>query len=131
MRYEPLTNEQIDDLNPKFTFGLCRFRVIAAEEKLSSKKNPMINLTLLVKDGAGVERRVFDHLVATPKSTFKIKQFCEQTGVEYDGHLTDRGCLNKEGHCITAKDGDYVKITSYNTKNVKIEEKFEDDDITF
>ena len=63
--------------------GVYEFVCVDANEKTSQSGNVMIELELMVRgsnSNGGNEIRVFDHLVFTPKSTWKIDSFRVATG---------------------------------------------------
>jgi hypothetical protein len=56
--------------------GEAQFRVEEAEETHSSSGNPMMKLVLKVRDTSGKTAIVYDFLVYTENSKFKIVNFC-------------------------------------------------------
>jgi hypothetical protein len=92
--------------------GEVDFEVLEAEEKMSASGNSMIELTMRVTDSHGVSSRVWDYLVATPATKYKIKAFCEVTGlinVYNDAYLEDSHCVGRIGRC-------YVNYEEYKGK---------------
>jgi hypothetical protein len=83
--------------------GVYDFVVADANDKQSQNGNEMIELQLIIKGPEGQENRVYDNLVFTPNSTWKIDLFRIATGetlvkgqsVEFDA--TD--CLDRTGKC--------------------------------
>lgn len=65
--------------------GVYEMTVTEAEERTSSKGNPMIAIVLEPVDQPG--RRVRAWLVATPAALFKVKEFCDAAGLteKFDG----------------------------------------------
>lgn len=57
--------------------------------KSQSSNNLKINLELVVIDGQEKGRKVFDTLVISPKSMWKIAQFSKSCGVESTGNQLD------------------------------------------
>ena len=108
--YRPLLHVRIDfmEFNPedgatKSGFELLPpgdydIEVIESEERTSQKGNQMIALTLQAKHPDGYESRIWDYLVSVPAAVFKIKMFCDATGLtkHYEGgKLTAKDCLGK------------------------------------
>jgi Protein of unknown function (DUF669) len=83
--------------------GVYDFVVADANDKQSQNGNEMIELQLIIKGPEGQEHRVYDNLVFTPNSTWKIDLFRIATGetlvkgqsVKFDA--TD--CLDRTGKC--------------------------------
>jgi hypothetical protein len=84
--------------------GSYEFTVIDANEKQSQSGNAMIELQLLIKGTTGNELRVFDHLVFTPKSFWKIDAFRVATGERLvQGQLVNfeaADCLDRTGKVL-------------------------------
>jgi hypothetical protein len=89
--------------------GEYEIEVIEAEERPSQKGNQMIALTLQTKHPDGYDSRVWDYLVSVPAATFKIKMFCDATGLtkQYEGGtLTAEDCMAKRARArITVEAG--------------------------
>ncbi len=89
--------------------GEYDIEVIEAEERTSQKGNQMIALTLLAKHPDGYDARVWDYLVSTTAAVFKIKMFCDATGLESQfqgGRLTAEECVGRKGRAkITVEEG--------------------------
>jgi uncharacterized protein DUF669 len=87
--------------NETLSEGSYPFVVIDANEKQSQSGNEMIELQLLVKGPNGNELRVFDHLVFTPKSYWKIDAFRVATGEKLvpgqTVSLEPEDCVDREG----------------------------------
>lgn len=99
--------------------GTYELKVQEAEERVSSKGNPMIALELIVSGHPGILIR--EYLVATPAAMFKIKNFCEAAGLmsEYNaGRITENTVRGvRVGARITIEDG----TDGYSDKN-RVEE---------
>lgn len=78
--YDPAA-EVMHDLVPE---GDYEFTVSNAFERLSHNGNEMIELELSVEVGRDQPIRVYDRLVGTPAAQWKIHQFCECVGLEYN-----------------------------------------------
>ena len=78
--------------------GEYRLTVVEAEERVSSKGNEMIALTLSGEGQSVRNDRIFEYLVSTSGSVFRIEQFCASAGLEKEfasGHLTGDQCKGK------------------------------------
>jgi hypothetical protein len=102
------------DGTPKSGFDLLPdgeydIEVIEAEERTSQKGNQMIALTLQARHPDGYDSRVWDYLVSTAAAVFKIKMFCEATGLEsqfQSGRLTAEECVGRKSRArITIEEG--------------------------
>lgn len=102
MRFTPKTNEEMETeklSNIILEPGVYGFEVIKAIDKVSKSGNEMIELILKFY-GRGQETIVFDYLVSTDKAAWKIKNFCDATGLteEYKiGLLTPQDCIGRSG----------------------------------
>lgn len=79
--------------------GIYDFVVTEAKFKYSSNQNPMIELKLRIMHD-GMEFNVFDNLIATKMMMWKVKHFCDTTGLEKEyaaGQFSERLCGNKRG----------------------------------
>ncbi|MDP6986924.1 MAG: DUF669 domain-containing protein [Phycisphaerales bacterium] len=89
--------------------GEYDIEVIESEERTSQKGNQMIALTLQTKHPDGYDSRVWDYLVSVPAAVFKIKMFCDATGLTSRfeaGKLTAEDCLGKRAKArITVEEG--------------------------
>lgn len=124
MKHTPLSDEEIakQGLLPD---GCYDFEVTAAEEKVSSKGNDMLEIKLNVFDADGTPRPRTDWIM--PQMAKKFKHFHNATGMmdKYEsGSLLPTDVIGKTGKCMiksepyTNKDGlsvmsnkidDYVK----------------------
>jgi len=78
--------------------GEYDIEVLEAEERLSQKGNQMIALTLQARHPDGYDARVWDYLVSVQAAVFKIKMFCEATGLQQQferGRLTAEECVGR------------------------------------
>lgn len=140
MKFNPEESE-----NQLLAEGDADFEVLKADDTESKSGNEMIQLLLKVWDSHGQQGNVFDYLL--PKLAWKIKQFCQATGISLDkfnsGELTAADCLGKTGKAFikTQKDktGQYkdkTVITGYavpeeSMPNAEGKAEFKDDDIPF
>jgi len=120
-KFTPLSNQELEALNPSFTCGKTHWKVEEAED--TTVKNggntgaDMINLKLKVEDYSGVTRIIYTNLMFLPQMLWKTKHFCESAQLEEkyeEGSLEASDCLNKEGIGITkmgkAKNGYKARI---------------------
>jgi len=105
--FTAMTEQEIQEmalLNP----GTYPFEVVDVENKdsegnpLKSKAsgNKMIKLQLKVWDSKGREHSIYDYLVSSPMSIYKIKHFCESIGFENEynsGQFDPKSCIGKCG----------------------------------
>lgn len=102
--------------------GEYDIEVLEAEERESQKGNQMIALTLQAKHPDGYDARVWDYLVSVPAAIFKIKMFCEATGLgkKFEGgKLTAEDCVGKRARAKIVVDegrdgfGDRNSVSDY------------------
>jgi len=119
MKFEPKSREELSNLLPK---GEYKAMVQSAEEKQSSKGNPMITLKLEIYDDQGNKRIVSDHLILIESMMWKLYDFCESAGImdRYDaGDVSAYDCMDKSVHCKVVQkeaEGDFPaknEIKSY------------------
>ena len=104
--YKKLTKEECEEqmkskkiyfLVPK---GIYDFEVVESRFKISNSGNPMISLILKITDNQGVERLIFDNLIAIDMWEWKTRHFCDSVGLEkeYDeDKFNDNVCLFQRG----------------------------------
>lgn len=98
-QFKSLNEEEIKALNIMQP-GKYNFEVIKAKEKLSKSGNPRLELQLQVWDSHGKIHIVFDSFTDHPKMMYKIKHFCEATGLinKYSSNcLEEIDCEGKRG----------------------------------
>lgn len=78
--YTPYTDDQIESLRNPLIEGECNFRVIKVVEAFSMNGHPMLKLTLEVTDSAGNKDVLFDNLLNTPKSAWRLRDFSISIG---------------------------------------------------
>jgi len=122
MKFEPLTDEQIEALSPVFQPGKSKFKVLEASERKSKSGNDMIELKLELKDEDNRTTHVYDYLVSIPTMMWKMKHFCESCKISNkyeEGTLKSLDCQGRVGICVSAIEkgkGEYkdkVKIKDY------------------
>lgn len=95
LSFQPQTEEEVLNLLKP---GIYSFEVKVAEDAVSKKGNPMIRLSMVTWDDKGRERYITDYLMTA--MMFKIKHFCEATGLEdkYNaGSFSAADCVGKAG----------------------------------
>jgi hypothetical protein len=128
-----LSDDEIQSMNlvPE---GQYNFEVVKATDKVSKQGNAMLELQLKIWDSSGKERIVFDYLVGIPAMVYKIKNFCQTTGLteKYNmGSFSAHDCLNKRGtaYIVVQKgsmkiDGGFYpdknSVKDYGTANVPL-----------
>lgn len=63
--------------------GVYDATVESAVDKVSTKGNEMLEMTLVLHGTDGRKGRAFDYLVATEGGAWKIAQFCVAAGIDY------------------------------------------------
>jgi hypothetical protein len=103
MKFNPISEEEAEaqssDLWPA---GEYDFEVREATEKESSAGNDMTELELWIYDKHGSRRLVFDYLVATEKSAWKLRHFAASCGLlpQYQkGVLMANEMVGRTGKC--------------------------------
>lgn len=82
--------------------GLVDFEVTDAKEKLSKAGNDMIELLVKVYNAEGKSRTLFDYLVSSEATAYKVRHFAAATGMlpQYEkGELRALDCVGKTGRC--------------------------------
>lgn len=101
--YPVLTDEQIQSMN-LVDDGEYDFEVVSATEKMSKAGNNQIEINIKIWDNKGVQRSLRDYLVATENMAYKVKHFCESTGLEYGkGNMDTFQLIGRSGKCIVIK----------------------------
>ena len=78
--------------------GDYEFLVTDASSAISKNDNDMIELTLEVTVGRDKPITVFDRLVSVKAALWKVHEFCESTGLDYDSNeLLPEHCLGRRG----------------------------------
>lgn len=136
MRFDVLTEEQLEAMKRKLLPGIYTFEVIDASEKVSKSTNkPMIELILKIYDNNGFEFIIYDYLVSDQKSSWKIKDFCESIGkpeIYQTGTINVLSLAGNSGRLATKieryQERDKARVKEYLPS---LEETFKDDDIPF
>lgn len=149
LTFNPDDIQEHNSKNELLPEGEYRFDVSYAEEKVSQNSgNEMIQMNIIVSgllDKKPVKKIIKSFLVGTEKSLFKIKEFCEATGMEdkyKSGTLLADDCFGKTGRCyviikddknnseIKRNDIKYFIVRDIKKENKKVDNFF-NDDITF
>jgi hypothetical protein len=77
VRFHPLSDKQLEELNKPFEVGLCKAEIVSAIVKLSENNNEMIQVKINATDKNGTTRQITSSLVFTDKAMYKVKNFCE------------------------------------------------------
>lgn len=111
-----------------FDIGEYEFKVVSARDAKSNAGNEMIKLAIAVFD-TGRQIKVYDYLLEAMR--FKLKHFCEATGLEKQynsGTLSPQMCIGKEGRLKLTIQVD--KSRKYSDKNV-VEDYCTDEEIPY
>lgn len=140
MKFQPRSSHEIDTAN-LYQPGEYDFEVMSADNKTSKNGNEMIALKVKVFGTDGGQRHVYDHLMSLEKVAYKLRHFCEATGLiaKYEaGSLEAADCELKTGRLVLAidsKNKDYPPknvIRDYITPAAEAErQEFEEDAIPF
>lgn len=115
LNFQPKSEDEIKETNlaPDGDYG---FEVLAAEDAVSAKGNPMISTKIGIYYGDQIRWHVYDYLLAQMEA--KLRHFCDTTGLlaKYEsGNLCAADCVGRSGKCrIKVKPGD----GKYPPKNV-------------
>jgi len=117
MRFTPKSEEEITAAN-LLEGGEYPFEVADAEEGQSKSGNDMIKLRLKVLGPDERQYGVFDYLVGTEGSAYKVRHFAESVGLlpQYEaGELEAISLIGRTGYCQVGIDD---KNKAYPAKNV-------------
>lgn len=122
MRVTPKTEQEVASAG-LFKAGVYDFEVMDATEKQSKAGNDMLELKIRAYDAEGKQQTIFDYLVDTDGSAYKVRNFAVAVGMlkQYDsGNLPAHSMIGLTGQCrvIIKKDrsGEYPDknaITDY------------------
>lgn len=130
--------------NHKLIEGEAIYNVVDATEKEFSSGIHYIQLKLEITDSLSHKNFIWDKLIRTEKALWRIKSFCDASGIVYVSKLDPFDCVGAIGRCeIKMKKGldgkERMEIFKYRKKFVE-EKKAEavvndplilDDDIPF
>jgi hypothetical protein len=119
MKFTPLSEQEAESQSSGlWPDGQYDFEVREATEKESSTGNEMTELEVWIYNPSGDRRLVFDYLVVTEKSAWKIRSFAASCGLlpQYErGTLIANEMVGRTGRCILmtrpANDGYPAKNT--------------------
>jgi hypothetical protein len=117
VRFQPKTEKEVAEAG-LLAKGVYDFEVTEATEKQSKAGNDMVELIVAVYDAEGRSRKIFDWLVDSEGSAYKIRHFAEAAGLlpQYEkGDLPAHAMIGRTGRCqvIIKKD----KTGEYPDKN--------------
>jgi len=102
MQYKAKGEEELNQFTI-FEEGEYSFRVVEATNQISQAGNEQIKLKLALFDDNDRRGGAYDYLLEA--MLFKIKHFCEATGLDYENEYLDASmCLNKTGRCKVKKE---------------------------
>lgn len=99
MKFEPMSEIQLKSLN-LIPEGEYQFEVVDANDTISKSGNEQIKLVLKIWDNDGKVRVIYDYLVPLTKMLYKVKHFCDSSGMSEkyeDGTLTSDDCIGRSG----------------------------------
>jgi len=146
MKYNPLTEQQMQDIKQTLKKGEAFFRINYATEKMSKAGNEMLEISLSVRDLAGNTGDLKDYLLNSDKSVWKIKSLLaaiDKLHLYEGGKITEEIIKAGHGRCVieTKEDSKYFQIKEYLpfsgqneqqfVKPVKQAQEIADDDIPF
>lgn len=106
MRVTPLSEKEADDQSANlWPDGEYDFEVKEASEETSNAGNDMFKLELWIYNQEGGRRIVFDYLVSSEKSAWKIRHFAASCGLlpQYEaGQLIESEIVGRTGRCAIA-----------------------------
>lgn len=127
--YEVFANEE-DALKarefPLLPDGVYRFKTVESKPKRSSNGNSMITLKNCIEH-EGKDHNVFDNLIGVASMAWKVKHYCEATGLEREYAAKAFNCdspMDREGYCLIGNEPakTYIKEDgsqgTYKAKNV-------------
>lgn len=116
MQFNPKNLEE----QPRVKEGRYQFKVANACEKVSKTSgNPMIEIELSVTVGHMRTIKVFDYLLGIDSCLFKVKQFCESVGIDFnDGNIEVDDVLGVNGEALfkyelSSNGREYLKVIRY------------------
>lgn len=144
MRINPISEHEASSQASAFRNwprGIYDFEVERAFDKVSATGNDMIELVLKVYNKEGHSRLVYDYLVASEATAYKLRHFANTTGMlkQYEaGELAAEDCIGKSGQCqlYVKKDkkGQYPDknaVSDYVPKVAGLAQSMPDDDLPF
>lgn len=103
MRFKPMTEAAADTQASAFRLwprGIYDFEVSEAKDRISASGNAMIELNLTVYNKEGHTRKVYDYLIDSEKTGYKVRHFASSVGMtkEYEaGELDAEALIGKSG----------------------------------
>lgn len=119
MRFTPVSEEEANAQSSGiWPAGDYDFEIKDATEKESASGNEMTELEVWLYDDGGKRKMVFDYLVVTEKSAWKIRHFAASCGLlaQYErGSLMANEMVGRTGKCTVATQ---AANNGYPAKNV-------------
>lgn len=148
MRFDPISEQEAKaEQFSAWETGIYDFEVIAAEEKVSKKGNPMFALEVTLFKPNGASRKCKAWIVLTEGMRWQLRHFCEATGMAKQymgGEIADRDLVGKTGSAqVGINDNGYNCIDDWIAQDVEVKSKVietpqnlavvsdDDDDIPF
>ncbi len=79
--------------------GRYDFTVVNARDTISNNNNEMIELELQLDVGQSKPLTIYDNLVNSPNSLWRIEEFCNAVGLDFKtGNLDANACIGRVGH---------------------------------
>lgn len=119
MKFPVLTEEELN--RPLYEPGEYWFTVKKVEETQSKAGNPMLKIEIVVDFERG-HLAMWDYLLCTKESSWKISQFCKsigKAGLYKTGNIEPIDILNQQGRCeihhqSNKEDGKkYLRVKTY------------------
>jgi hypothetical protein len=101
VKFQPKSETEIAEAG-NFPAGVYDFEVSAAKDTFSKAGNDMIELQVTVHDNEGRSRKIFDYLVHTDGSAYKVRNFAIAVGMlaEYErGEMLAEDMMGRTGKC--------------------------------
>lgn len=101
-RFTPKTDAEIHSLQNQglLSDGVYVFTVKEVTQTVSQSNNPMLKIRLSVLESTGTYRSIEDYLLATDTMIYKLKHFCDATGLENEyaqGNIEPNKIMNRSG----------------------------------
>jgi hypothetical protein len=118
MKYNPLTEQQMQEAKQPLKKGEAFFRINYATEKISKAGNEMLEISLSLRDLAGNTGDLKDYLPNSNKSLWKIKSLLaaiDKSNLYELGEITEQTLKGCYGKCIIEEkeDSKYFQIKEY------------------
>lgn len=139
MKYDPISDEEMENQKGTLTPGLADFEIIKAVDDISKNGNPMMKLQVNVVDSKGREGTIFDYI--TSNAQWRIKGLLDSLGnpdLYTSGNIIPSDLVGGKGQAIlflqkdkTGQYGDSIKIRDYLPREEVKQPAPQSDDIPF